>query len=719
MIYYKDYDYEDINTLSFIHNVKGEKYCNDIFTFDIETSSAFFIKGKWRKFYFTLDADYYKKCKKIAWCYIWQFSINETVIYGRSLEEFKIFFDKLLSLLDCKIIVYCHNLQYEFQFLRNIFAWENVFARKKRAVMKAEYKNSTFKCSYFLSRMSLATISREVNKVYTKVENGLRYDLLRFSDTKLTDLELLYCEMDCLALYEFLLNKRIENENNILNIPLTQTGQVRKRLKKIYRNNKEYHYYCMNRVPTVNEYLMLKECFWGGLTRANATWTEYIVKNVKSYDITSSYPYCMLVEKYPCEKFINIIDKSNNSDYENMHKKDVFRHLNELVKEDEVYTINVSFHNIQSINPLKYIASSKVISGLDIINDNGRIAKADMINLTMTNVDFELINKLYDYEYLDICELFVAKCNYLDNDYRELVTECFEMKNAYKYDDSHKQLYLYYKEMLNSLYGMMVTNIVQPDIVFTDKWEDIEPVDFTFIEEVLKKLKKNYSNLTLYSNGVWVTAYARKNLVNAILSIGDDFVYCDTDSVKFINNHEDFFNTYNENVIKKLQDALQDSEWVERLSFMDKGVKKYIGQYDYEETYKEFKTYGAKKYGVLHEVKNKKTGLKEDKILLTVSGLSKTKASESIKNLKDFTLDRVFSSKESGRMIMHYIEDAEPCVIRGRYIDSRYSIVSQPTTYCMSISKEYEEYLIACETNYTEYDYLNNRKEFYKHEKEI
>ena len=53
------------------------------------------------------------------------------------------------------------------------------------------------------------------------------------------------------------------------------------------------------------------------------------------------------------------------------------------------------------------------------------------------------------------------------------------------------------------------------------------------------------------------------------------------------------------------------------------------------------------------------------------------------------------------------------------YINSKYSIVSQPTTYCMSISKEYEEYLIACETNYTEYDYLNNRKEFYKHEKEI
>ena len=131
MIYYEDYNYEDIKKLTYIHSVKGEKYCNDIFTFDIETSSAFYINGKWRKFYFTLDAEYYKKCKKISWCYIWQFSINETVIYGRSLEEFKVFFDKLLSLINCKIIVYCHNLQYEFQFLRNIFQWKNVFARKK------------------------------------------------------------------------------------------------------------------------------------------------------------------------------------------------------------------------------------------------------------------------------------------------------------------------------------------------------------------------------------------------------------------------------------------------------------------------------------------------------------------------------------------------------------------------------------------------------------
>jgi hypothetical protein len=54
---------------------------------------------------------------------------------------------------------------------------------------------------------------------------------------------------------------------------------------------------------------------------------------------------------------------------------------------------------------------------------------------------------------------------------------------------------------------------------------------------------------------VFVTAYARANLYSAILNIGNDYLYSDTDSVKLINyeKHEFYFICYNNNVIKKLK----------------------------------------------------------------------------------------------------------------------------------------------------------------------
>ena len=86
---------------------------DDIMCFDIETSSAFLHKeSKILEPYTGKSQKYYRKCKKFALCYIWQFSINDKVFYGRTLEDFADFLHELEFYEPHKKIIYVHNLAF-------------------------------------------------------------------------------------------------------------------------------------------------------------------------------------------------------------------------------------------------------------------------------------------------------------------------------------------------------------------------------------------------------------------------------------------------------------------------------------------------------------------------------------------------------------------------------------------------------------------------------
>jgi hypothetical protein len=57
--------------------------CEDIFTFDIETTSLIRYEGKFYSalFYDTLDDPEKEKCESFSYMYIWQFGINENVYF--------------------------------------------------------------------------------------------------------------------------------------------------------------------------------------------------------------------------------------------------------------------------------------------------------------------------------------------------------------------------------------------------------------------------------------------------------------------------------------------------------------------------------------------------------------------------------------------------------------------------------------------------------------
>lgn len=74
-----------------------------------------------------------------------------------------------LELYDNKrIIIYVHNLSYEFQFMRKWFVWDKIFALEERKVVYAIMAGIEFRCSYILTGYSLKSLAI-INKL--PVEN--------------------------------------------------------------------------------------------------------------------------------------------------------------------------------------------------------------------------------------------------------------------------------------------------------------------------------------------------------------------------------------------------------------------------------------------------------------------------------------------------------------------------------------------------------------------
>ena len=199
---------------------KRTEYFNIPAAFDIEASS--WMTGNYED----------DNVRHFATMYIWQFGLNGSVIFGRTWDEFGYLIEKLEKVLHLNkkrhLIIYIHNLGYEFQWIRRWFDWDKVFAIKNRRPVYAISGGIEFRCSYFLSNYALAYIGEELLQKYPvhKLVGDLDYRLIRHSATPLTTKELAYCFNDVKVLMSYI-QEKIENDGDITKIPLTNPGYVR------------------------------------------------------------------------------------------------------------------------------------------------------------------------------------------------------------------------------------------------------------------------------------------------------------------------------------------------------------------------------------------------------------------------------------------------------------------------------------------------------------
>jgi hypothetical protein len=706
MVHIKNFDWYELNKLTSIVKKKEIRYYNYPFSFDIETTS--FYDGE----------------NKRACMYIWMMGINGTIVYGRTWNEFEWFIEELKTRLKLdhynRIIVYVHNLAYEFQFLISHVEFSEVFARKRRHPIKALINDAfEFKCSYFLSGLSLEKTAENIT--ITKIEKQvgkLDYQQIHHWKTKLTEDELLYCEYDCKILHYFILEEMGKNGNNIAEIPLTKTGYVRQYCRnyiKQHTNYKRYREKIVKEAPFDEElFILLNKAFAGGYTHANYKYLFLEIPNVHSIDFTSSYPAQMIAHKYPRGKFHKCFIES---------KDEFFNMINNFACVFEIKLKNVrskTAHHIWSSSKCAYGTRDTKEQKFNAVIDNGRIVRSDEIYTYMTDVDFKNFSKFYTFDdEIAINNFWYTEYGYLPKQLIECILKFYSDKTTLKDVEDKVAEYFVSKGMVNGIYGMSVTNPVNDEIIFEDEeWTKDRPA----MTSALFKAYNSINQFLVYQWGVWVTAWARYELLGGLLELNEDAIYCDTDSIKFVNlqNHQQYidnFNIYMKDLLTKTCEYYElDSSLLHPLDI--KGKEHWLGVWEYEGKYELFKTLGAKRY--MTEKFNKKKNRNEIKI--TVSGLTnkyvypedypddKKERDLARHTPTQYILDNggfsFFTNemeipKEYSRRLTHTYIDNEPYRYEltdhndEKAIVSEYSYIHmEQSTFSMKLSDDFIEYLL-------------------------
>ena len=590
-ITYDQFDYYKFMQIPYQHRRSGNQstkqrfYYKDIITaFDIETT---YIK----------DID-----ESVMYIWQWQFGSDCTVI-GRTWYEFMQFVKKIEEhLQDQRLVVFVHNLSFEFQYLSGIYDFESddVFAIDRRKVLKALLHDKLeFRCSYIQTNMSLRSFCEKMGVKNYKLK--MDYNKQRFWYTDLTDKEMAYCINDVRGLVEAIQIEMNRDGDNLYTLPLTSTGYARRDAKAAMRSvSREYIH---NQVPSYEIYTLLREAFRGGNTHASRYYSNKIIDNVQSVDISSCYPDSICNDLFPVSKF-------------SIRKNTTLDDLDDLIYvKKKAVLIRCSLIDVRlkdDLIPVPYLATSKCIGISGGVFDNGRILSADVIlQLTLTDIDYKILCKQYDFK-IKLLTVATARYGMLPQPLRECVLSYYKNKTTLKDkkgDSEHTEefytlLYNKSKNLLNAQYGMMAQNPVKISIKYVNERDDL------FIEDPdadPKELLAEYNKraFLVYQWGVYVTAHCREHLQEGIDACGIGFIYCDTDSCKYIGDVD--FDKINKKYIKR---AINHKTF----AVDPNGKTHYMGIFEKEPTMKQFKTMGAKKYAYVDM---------EDKLHITIAGVNK------------------------------------------------------------------------------------------------
>ena len=695
-----------------------------IFTFDIETSNGFLFPGSDHpvKFDYTKDPVFYQDCIPVSVCYLWQFGIDDVYFYGRELRDLIPVFD-FLSSRKYQTIVFIHNLSWEFQFLLNILKYTKVFARRPHKPIYAEYDKLQFRCTYMLTRQKLENIGNNVG--LPKLVEVMDYDEIYHPASVLPEQVITYGIRDCEILTRYI-SKMLQRYTYVQKIPLTQTGIPRKEVKDMYRDSWGYHKKMARLVPDFEKYDICRQCFVGGWVHANFLYINQTIRpgpdgsGAAMADITSSYPLQMVLRKYPVTPWSEC-SVPEQFDY---YMKD----------ESFLKMLLLEITDLKSIGANDYLSLSKILRERgyekapedrytrNVKAENGRIYKADRITIWVTSVDYDIIKRAYTGKFR-ILRLLFSKAGYLDIKYVNYVLELYNNKVMLTDtgDPVKEELRSRSKELLNSLYGMMVSALVYEDIEFNPdnaewklpKWKDAAEL-VAFYEDKLEEMRTDFKKIaglfTSYSFGVFVTAWARKTLFDAAEKVssdptdprraGDHVIYHDTDSIYFDGDFRHVFNDINIQLHADLLD-MADKRGIDPEKLHPRG--QWIGDWKIEQgddskaeftPFSEFRTLGAKRYA--YRKKKAPEGYqwvcaKDEIIKITIAGVSKKKGAaalnDDIDNLRE---NMVFDYKESGKLIPHYNTDQPDCTwidAAGSvyHSDYRYGITLQPARYDYNI----------------------------------
>jgi hypothetical protein len=350
-----------------------------------------------------------------------------------------------------------------------------------------------------------------------------------------------------------------------------------------------------------------------------------------------------------------------------------------VVMDIEFFDIELQ-HNVS----IPYIDIAHCQRHSKIVNDNGRVLKADYLLMTITNIDLDIIRKTYNFEGLKVLKAMYSIKGKLPKEFRNTLMKFYSAKTELKDVDGKDYEYMKSKNRVNSGYGMTVTAIDHSEVNYDDhQWYEVIPD----LQAALDKYYRSRNSFLSYQWGVFVTANARKHLQNLIDIVNSDVIYIDTDSIKFINEKN---RIYFEQANQRIIDIAINND-IPAFAIDKHGIKRYLGIWDDEgkgkAAYLQFKTLGAKKY--CYNSYNKKG---EIEFHITVSGMSKKLGAKAVGNIDNFVLGKTFSNV--GRTVSWYNEsDIKQITVNDGTFTTASNIGVLETTYTLGITNEYFEIL--------------------------
>lgn len=602
-----------------------------------------------------------------AFMYIWQFQINDITIMGRTWDEFLTLIRRISAELKSEeyVVVFVHNLSFEFQFLRGIYDFTNseVFAIDSRKVLKCEMMNHIeFRCSYLQTNMSLSEFTHKMGVEDVKLSGeDFDYSISRYPWTELTDDELLYCVNDVRGLVEAMRIQMELEHDTFYTLPLTSTGYVRRDVKAAMRhyNRKELK----DMLPDYEVFCMLREAFRGGNTHANRFYSDWILKDVHSMDFASAYPSAQINCRFPMSPWL----KEDGMDLD--------RCLLKIYKHKRACLMRVRLFNVRLKDPMwgaPYLAKAKCRNIRNVENDNGRVLSADYLETTLTDLDFRIVLKEYEFDWIEFEEFYHSRYGLLPKQLRETVLEYFRRKTELKGVEGQDLYYMKSKNKLNSVYGMSVQSPVKQSIDFEGDFID------RFDDETELLDKSNKHAFMSYAWGVWTTAWCRYELETAIDLCGDKFVYCDTDSVKYLGNVD--FRSFNAG---KKRRSVENGA----CATDPKGAVHYLGVMEHDADYAEFATMGAKKYAYRYP---------DGKLGITIAGVNKKKGAEELEasgGLEAFKEGFVFRKAGGTESIYNDHPEVKKLIREGKEIPITSNLYIRDSEYTLGITGEYARIL--------------------------
>ena len=285
----------------------------------------------------------------------------------------------------------------------------------------------------------------------------------------------------------------------------------------------------------------------------------------------------------------------------------------------------------------------------------------------------------YTFDDIVFLDFYHARYGMLPKQLRNTVQFYFEDKTKLKGVEGQEVYYMKVKNKLNSIYGMSVQSPVKQSIDFYDDFIERKDPEPELLAESNRKAFQNYAW------GVWTTAWARYELEIAIKMAGNGFVYCDTDSVKYIGDVD--FSVYNDEHKKKSKEN-------GAFAADPTGKEHYLGLYELDGVYKEFVTLGAKKYAYSYP---------DGSIGITVAGVNKSKGAEELRSsggLKRFKEGFIFKKAGGTESIYNdipYTDHPETIIREGKEIPITSNVLIADSTYTLGVTGEYRRLLERCE----------------------